>query len=162
MGGWIPGQFAEKRLPTLAELDQALPDNPALLFVAFTGPAVTNTRGRAYLARMGSRSAIPDRSAPGPLPLLQLPPRHSRLRRRPKRGALDAMDYSARVGVTTNAEAASSPSREPGRQGLCLDGFASGDPFKMYEPLPDPAPRRTTDDAVAGVFPTWTRDRTFR
>src|SRR5262249_17969404 len=25
MGGWIPGQFAEKRLPTLAELDQALP-----------------------------------------------------------------------------------------------------------------------------------------
>src|SRR6202034_4837811 len=31
MGGWIPGQLAEKRLPTLAELDQALPGNPALL-----------------------------------------------------------------------------------------------------------------------------------
>ena len=56
MGGWIPGQFAEKRVPTLAELDQALPDHPALLFVAFTGPAITNSLGRAYLTAHGLAS----------------------------------------------------------------------------------------------------------
>ena len=28
MGGWNPAQFAEKRLPTLAELDAALPNHP--------------------------------------------------------------------------------------------------------------------------------------
>ena len=31
MGGWNPAQFAEKRLPTLAELDAASPDHPVLL-----------------------------------------------------------------------------------------------------------------------------------
>src|SRR3984957_3482981 len=32
MGGWIPAQFAEKRLPTLAEVDTAGPDHPVLVF----------------------------------------------------------------------------------------------------------------------------------
>ena len=36
MGGWNPAQFAEKRLPTLAELDTALPNHPVLVFQAFT------------------------------------------------------------------------------------------------------------------------------
>ncbi|HEX5227752.1 MAG TPA: amidohydrolase family protein, partial [Bryobacteraceae bacterium] len=35
MGGWNPAQLAEKRLPTLEELDAAAPDHPALVFVAF-------------------------------------------------------------------------------------------------------------------------------
>src|SRR5689334_13622530 len=45
MGGWNPLQFAEKRLPTLAELDAATSDHPVLMFLSFTGPAATNTRG---------------------------------------------------------------------------------------------------------------------
>src|ERR1700733_10043881 len=53
MGGWIPGQLAEKRVPTLAELDQAVSDNPTLLYVAFTGPAITNTKGRVFLIAHG-------------------------------------------------------------------------------------------------------------
>ena len=53
MGGWNPAQFAEKRLPTLAELDAALPNHPALIFQAFTGPAATNTRGKAFFASKG-------------------------------------------------------------------------------------------------------------
>jgi predicted amidohydrolase YtcJ len=38
MGGWNPLQFAEKRLPTLAELDAATSEHPVLVFQAFTGP----------------------------------------------------------------------------------------------------------------------------
>src|SRR5262245_14521706 len=41
MGGWNPAQFAEKRLPTLAELDAADADHPVFIFLAFTGPAAT-------------------------------------------------------------------------------------------------------------------------
>src|SRR5580698_8120615 len=32
MGGWNQVQFMEKRLPTLAELDAAVPDRPVLVF----------------------------------------------------------------------------------------------------------------------------------
>ena len=39
MGGWTPGQLAENRMPTLAELDGAAPRHPALVFTSFTGPA---------------------------------------------------------------------------------------------------------------------------
>ncbi|MEJ0007816.1 MAG: amidohydrolase family protein [Steroidobacteraceae bacterium] len=59
MGGWIPGQLAEKRLPTQAELDQALPENPALLFVAFTDLRSPTPRDTPFLARTASRSVRP-------------------------------------------------------------------------------------------------------
>src|ERR1700728_341185 len=48
MGGWNPAQFAEKRLPTLAELDSAAPGHPVLVFLSFTGPAATNSLGKAF------------------------------------------------------------------------------------------------------------------
>ena len=43
IGGFSPNQFAEGRLPTLAELDAAVPDHPVYLPVRFIGPAATNT-----------------------------------------------------------------------------------------------------------------------
>jgi predicted amidohydrolase YtcJ len=48
MGGWIPHQWTERRQPTLAELDAAVPDRPVLLYERFTGPAVTNTLGKKF------------------------------------------------------------------------------------------------------------------
>src|SRR5258708_27190806 len=48
MGGWTSAQFAENRLPTLAELDAAAPNNPVLVFNSFTGPATTNTPGSTF------------------------------------------------------------------------------------------------------------------
>src|SRR5262249_2089752 len=48
MGGWIPNQWAERRRPTLKELDDAVPDRPVLLYERFTGPCVTNTLGKRY------------------------------------------------------------------------------------------------------------------
>jgi predicted amidohydrolase YtcJ len=138
MGGWVPGQFAEKRVPTLAELDQALPDNPALLFVAFTGPAVTNSKGKAYLAAHGVEVADSGLIAAGPpslaamhaLAALQTPDDR-------KQGALDAMAYSASLGVTTNVDMGEfvEPGTREMQDSFVFDGLASGDPFAMYEPL---------------------------
>lgn len=53
MGGWTPAQFAENRMPTLAELDAAAPNNPVLVFNSFTGPSVTNTPGRTFFTSKG-------------------------------------------------------------------------------------------------------------
>ena len=53
MGGWTPAQFAENRLPTLAELDAAAPANPVLVFNSFTGPSTTNTLGRNFFISKG-------------------------------------------------------------------------------------------------------------
>jgi hypothetical protein len=41
MDGWAPNQFAERRLPTLAELDVAAPNHPVYLQTGFAGPAAT-------------------------------------------------------------------------------------------------------------------------
>ena len=38
IGGWHPNQWAEHRLPTLEELDDAVPDRPVFIFQTFTGP----------------------------------------------------------------------------------------------------------------------------
>ena len=61
MGGWNPAQFAEKRLPTLAELDAAAPDHPVIVYQSFTGPAATNTRGKAFFT--GKNVAVSDAGA---------------------------------------------------------------------------------------------------
>jgi predicted amidohydrolase YtcJ len=138
MGGWVPGQFAEKRLPSLAELDQALPDNPTLLYVAFTGPAITNTKGKAYLAAHGVDVADTGLIAAGPpslaamhaLAALQTPDDK-------RQGAIDAMAYSASLGVTTNVDMGEfvEPGTRDIKDSFVFDGLASGDPFAMYEPL---------------------------
>lgn len=138
MGGWIPGQLTEKRLPTLAELDQALPGNPALLFVAFTGPAVTNSKGRDYLTSHGVTVSETGLIAAGPpslaamhaLAALQTPADK-------EQGVLDAMAYSARLGVTTNVDMGEfvEPGTRDIKDSFVFDGLASGDPFSMYEPF---------------------------
>src|SRR5688572_15000049 len=48
MGGWSPNQWAERRLPTLTELDAAVPDRPVLVYQGGGGPARTNTRGKMF------------------------------------------------------------------------------------------------------------------
>jgi predicted amidohydrolase YtcJ len=140
MGGWIPGQFTEKRLPTLAELDQALPENPGLLFVAFTGPAVTNTLGRTYLAAHGVEVADSGLIAAGPASLAAM---HAlatlQTLEDQKQGAQDAMHYSASFGVTTNVDMGEfvEPGTRDAQDSFVFDGLASGDPFRMYQPFLD-------------------------
>src|SRR5262249_62108717 len=53
MGGWIFAQFAEKRMPTLAELDAADADHPVIVYQSFTGPAAVNTRAKTFFSGKG-------------------------------------------------------------------------------------------------------------
>jgi hypothetical protein len=111
MGAGTPRMFAELRLPTLAELDAAVPDRPVFLYQGGGGPARTNSLGKAFFE-----------SATGPLagPCVVGPEGelvtvagvnhanralyHLRIRQTfedKKRSALDAMAFSAQVGITT-------------------------------------------------------------
>ena len=53
IGGLQPRQFAENRLPTLAELDAAAPRHPVYIHTTFNGPAVTNTLGKKFFESKG-------------------------------------------------------------------------------------------------------------
>jgi predicted amidohydrolase YtcJ len=65
-GQWItsmgqalsPNKWAERRRPTLRELDDAVPDRPVLLFEGLSGPCVTNSRGKAYFDAMDAAAPV--------------------------------------------------------------------------------------------------------
>jgi len=108
MGAGTPRMFAELRLPTLQEIDSAVPDRPVFLYQGGGGPARTNTLASASsrvsptrrnrsppTARSAARSAASTR------PMRRL--YHLRIRQSfddKKRSALDAMAYSASIGIT--------------------------------------------------------------
>src|SRR5580698_11089191 len=50
LGDWNAKQFAEKRAPTLAELDQALPDNPYIMNGSGT---IVNSLGKKFFEGKG-------------------------------------------------------------------------------------------------------------
>ncbi len=136
MGGWNPAQFAEKRLPTLAELDAAAPDHPVLVFLAFTGPAVTNSLGKAFFAGKGievSATGAIAANAPSVAALNAL--RSIQTFEDKTRGTMDALNYSASVGVTTDVDMGAfvPPGLPDARDSFVFDGLASADPFHMYD-----------------------------
>jgi predicted amidohydrolase YtcJ len=140
MGGWNPVQFAEKRLPTLAELDAASPDRPVLLFVAFTGPVATNTMGKAFFAGKGievSATGVIAANAPSLAALNAL--RSIQTFEDKKRGTMDALAYSASVGVTTDVDMGAFviPGLPDIQDSFVFDGLASADPFRMYDAMLD-------------------------
>jgi predicted amidohydrolase YtcJ len=136
MGGWNPAQFAEKRLPTLAELDAAAPNHPVLLFLSFTGPAATNTAGRTFLTGRGievSDAGVIAANVPSIAALNALRAVQTDDDRR--RGTAEAMQYSARVGVTTNVDmgAFNLPGTPQLQGSFEADTLASADQFRMYD-----------------------------
>ena len=136
MGGWNPVQFAEKRLPTLAELDAATSDRPVLVFQGFTGPAATNTPGKAFFTSKGiavSDTGAIGVNAPSMAALNAL--RAIQTFDDRKRGTVGAMAYSASVGVTTNADmGAFNLPGTPDLQGSFeADTLASDDQSRMYD-----------------------------
>lgn len=105
IGGWVPAQFAENRLPTLAELDAAAPNNPVLVFQQFVGPSVTNSLGKAFFGGKGitvSATGAIDGIGSSIKALDAL--RAIQTLDDQKQGTLDAMAYSAKMGVTTNVD----------------------------------------------------------
>lgn len=136
MGGWNPAQFAEKRLPTLTELDAALPNHPALVFQAFTGPAATNTRGRMFFTSKGvavSETGAIAANAPSLAALNAL--RAAQTFDDRTRGTMDAMAYAASVGLTTNVDmgAFNLPGTPDLQESFEADTLASADQGRMYD-----------------------------
>ncbi len=136
MGGWNPAQFAEKRLPTLEELDAAAPNHPVLLFLAFTGPAATNSLGKAFFAGKGievSATGAIAANAPSIAALNAL--RSIQTFEDKKRGTMDALAYSASVGVTTDVDMGAFviPGLPDIEDSFVFDSLASADPFHMYD-----------------------------
>src|SRR5688500_5139760 len=107
LGGFHMNHFAEVRLPTRAELDAAVPDNPVLILQGFTRPAATNSLGKAFfesngvtVAENGGIAAAGQQAARAMLLLRQtlLNPEQRR------RGTVDAIAYGLGLGVTTHID----------------------------------------------------------
>ncbi|HXC82746.1 MAG TPA: amidohydrolase family protein [Trebonia sp.] len=115
IGGFSPNQFKEVRLPTLAELDAAVPDNPVYISMGFSGPSATNTLGKAFFENVpppygpvavgadGSIAAAPFLGN-GPTGEATLALRETLTFDARKRSVRDAMAYAASVGVTTHLD----------------------------------------------------------
>jgi len=138
MGGWNFVQFAEKRMPTLAELDAADADHPVIVYQSFTGPAAVNTKAKAFFA--GRNIAVSDAgaiavNAPSLAALNAL--RAVQTLADQKRGTMDALAYSASVGVTTNVDMGAfiPPGLADTQDSFAADTLATFDPFKMYDAI---------------------------
>jgi predicted amidohydrolase YtcJ len=138
IGGFSPNQFKEVRLPTLAELDAVVPNQPVFIQVGFTGPAVTNSLGKAFFDKVtgpfpvtvgadGSIAASPfEGNGPTTAALLAL--RQTLTLGDRKASVRDAMAYSASVGVTTHLDQGAFQSTN-----TPADGAAHDNNYTMYD-----------------------------
>ncbi|WP_238008679.1 amidohydrolase family protein [Dactylosporangium sp. AC04546] len=107
IGGFHFNQFQQVRLPTLAELDAAVPDHPAYLSIGFTGPSVTNTLGKKFFEAVSPAVTV---GADGSIAGGQETGKATLALRRAltdddrRRSALDAMAYAVSLGVTTHLD----------------------------------------------------------
>jgi len=110
IGGWNPVQLAEKRLPTLTELDAAAPVNPVLLFPGLNGPSATNTLGKALLETKGisvaASGSIAGIGAVSPSLTALYFIRALETIDDLKRTALEVTNYALSFGVTTHDDQA--------------------------------------------------------
>jgi predicted amidohydrolase YtcJ len=148
MGGWHPNQWAERRHPTLQELDAAVPDRPVLLYERFTGPCATNSLGKAHFDRMDAGTPVhPDvtkvnvspagviaaagfgKGGPSASALFYL--RSMQTFEDRKRSTMDAMMYSASVGLTAHLDQVLFPTPGPLHPSQILSNL---DHYRMYDP----------------------------
>ena len=105
IGGWNPAQLAEKRLPTLAELDAAAPNNPVFVFPGLFGPTSTNSLGKAFFESKGIAVAADGTIATGrdenPSLDALYALRSIQTFEDLERTALHAMTYASSFGLTT-------------------------------------------------------------
>ena len=145
LGGFNINQFTDPpeapRYPTIDELDNALPNNPVLLFQGFSGPSQTNSQGRDFInASTAGDGFSPPAAADGSigsgfgadspslraLQVLRELPEHNNLEAQ-KQGLIDALQFGASVGLTTHIEEGSFHFTESyfGNPGTSGDFFAS-------------------------------------
>src|SRR5882672_5456895 len=147
MGGWHPNQWKEHRHPTRQELDEAVPDRPVLLYERFTGPAVTNSAGKRFFDTADAAAPVhPDIKkinvaengaiAPagfaggGPSASALFLMRRMQTFEDKKRSTIDAMTYSASVGLTAHLDQVLFPTPGPLHPGQILSNL---DQYRMYD-----------------------------
>jgi predicted amidohydrolase YtcJ len=106
IGGFSPTQFGEGRLPTLPELDSAVPDHPVFISTGFAGPASTNSLGKAFFEALPGNMSVAVAANGSIVAGMENGKALFALRQRLSfddrvRSAADAMAYAASVGVTT-------------------------------------------------------------
>jgi predicted amidohydrolase YtcJ len=128
-GGEMP------RLPTLAELDEAAPNNPVYLSESFNGPSATNSAGRKIFESQNPPIPVAADGAIGPGP--QGTGRATLLLRQTtltpaerRRGALDALAYGLGLGVTTHLDQGAFQATN-----TASDGAAHEDNYTMNLPF---------------------------
>ena len=139
MGGWSTNFFAERRLPNLAELDAAVPDRPVFIYSGGGGPATTNSLGKAFFESVSDAQAGPvvvgadGAIATGNPNQANRALYHLRVRQTfadKKRSVLDAMKYSASVGLTSHLDQVLPPATTPLSP---TQGLPNLDHFRMYD-----------------------------
>jgi predicted amidohydrolase YtcJ len=147
MGGWHPNQWAEHRHPTLKELDEAVPDRPVLLYERFTGPAVTNSAGKKIFDALDAgapahpeikKVAVADNgviaaagfAGGGPSASALFHLRRMQTFEDKKRSTMDAMAYSASVGLTAHLDQVLFPTPGPLHPNQILSNL---DQYRMYD-----------------------------
>jgi predicted amidohydrolase YtcJ len=147
MGGWHPNQWAEHRHPTRQELDAAVPDRPVMLYERFTGPCATNSLGKAFFDAVDAAppvhpNVVPVRVADngaiaaagftngGPSASALFHLRRMQTFEDKKRSTLDAMNYSASVGLTAHLDQVLFPTPGPLHPNQVLSNL---DQYRMYD-----------------------------
>jgi hypothetical protein len=123
------------RLPTLAELDEAVPDHPVYISESFAGPSVTNTPGRAFFLErgipVGEDGSIEAGFGGSPTGQATLALRQHLLTPAARvRGARDALAYGLGLGVTTHLDQGAFQAT-----GTPADGAAHEDNYTMHQPF---------------------------
>jgi predicted amidohydrolase YtcJ len=132
-----PNDKASGRFPTLAELDAAVPNNPAFMMISFTGAGATNSAGKSLLQAQGVTVGPAGQDA-GFVPagtngcsraLLFL--RQALLNpAERRRSVIDAMNHALLVGVTTHLDQGAFQATN-----TVADGAAHEDNFTMHIPF---------------------------
>jgi predicted amidohydrolase YtcJ len=147
MGGWHPNQWAEHRHPTRRELDEAVPDRPVLLYERFTGPCATNSPGKAFFdaADAGPKVhpnivkvnvsdtgviAAASQTGGGPSASALYHLRRMQTFADKRRSTVDAMNYSASVGLTAHLDQVLFPTPGPLHPNQILSNL---DQYRMYD-----------------------------
>ena len=134
LGDWNIKQFSEKRLPTLAELDQALPEYPYLMNGG--GGTVANSRAKKFFESKGISVSPEGVIANGPPFLAALNAlRAVQTFDDMKRGTLDAMAYLDSFGLTTSVDmgAFALPGSPDMQEAAVADTVESLNPWTMYD-----------------------------
>lgn len=129
IGGFHPNQFAERRLPTLAEIDAAISDHPVFIQIAFSGPSTTNSLGRTFFESKGVTVGADGSMAAGEATQTALfALRQDQTLEDQKRSTLDAMAYAVSLGVTTHFDQGGFPATNSP-----ADGAAHFDQYRAYD-----------------------------